>query len=46
VDGQKVKGVGICHKIFDEIQKMELQVGFYALPLDEMDMVLSDEQLM
>jgi hypothetical protein len=46
VDGQKVKGVGQCHKISIQIQELELQTRFYALPLNEMDMVLGAEWLM
>jgi hypothetical protein len=46
VNGQKVKGVGRCHKVLVQIQELELQTRFYALPLDEMDMVLGAEWLM
>jgi hypothetical protein len=46
VDEQKVKGVGRCHKFSNQIQELELQIGFYALPLNDMDMVLSAQWLM
>lgn len=37
VDGQKAKGVCKCHKFFVQIQDLELQIGFYTLPLGDMD---------
>jgi hypothetical protein len=40
INGHKVKGIGRCHKIYVQIKKLELQIGFYNLPLDMMDMVL------
>jgi hypothetical protein len=46
IDGQKVRGLGRCHKIFVQIQRLELDAGLYALPLNEMDMVLGAEWLM
>jgi hypothetical protein len=30
VDGQQVKGIGRCHKVFVQIQSLELQTGCYA----------------
>jgi hypothetical protein len=45
INGQKVKGVGRCCKISIQIQDLELQAGFYAPPLDEMDIVLGIEWL-
>jgi hypothetical protein len=45
-DGQKVKGVGRFHKVSVQIQELELQIGFYTLALNEMDMVLGVEWLM
>jgi hypothetical protein len=44
-NGQQVKEVGKCHKISVQIQELELQTGFYALPLEGMDMVLSADWL-
>jgi hypothetical protein len=44
-NGQRVKEVGKCHKISVQIQELELQTGFYALPLEGMDMVLGAEWL-
>jgi hypothetical protein len=38
VDGQQVKGLGRCHKVSIQIQNLELQTRYYALPLSEMDM--------
>ena len=46
VDGQKVKGVGKCHKVSIQNQELKLQTRFYALPLNEMAMVLGVEWLM
>ena len=46
VDRQEVMGVGSFHKVLVQIQELELQSGFYALPLDEMYMVLGLEWLM
>lgn len=43
VDGQKIKGVGRCHKVSVHIQELELQTRFNTLPLDEMDIVLDVE---
>jgi hypothetical protein len=39
-DGQQVEGLGWCHKVYVQIQNLELQTGYYALPLSGMDMVL------
>jgi hypothetical protein len=46
VDGQPIEGVGRCHKVSIHIQNLELQTGYYALPLCGMDMVLGAEWLM
>jgi hypothetical protein len=43
--GQKVKGLGRCHKVSIQIQNLELQTRYYALPLSEMDMVLGAKWL-
>jgi len=40
VDGQPIQGVGWCHKVSINIQNLELQTGYYALPLCGIDMVL------
>jgi hypothetical protein len=45
-NGQQVKGIGRCHKVFVQIQSLELQTRCYALPLSGMDMVLGAEWLM
>jgi hypothetical protein len=45
-DGQQIKGLGRCHKVSVQIQNLELQSGYYALPLSGMDMVLGAEWLM
>jgi hypothetical protein len=44
-NGQKVKEVGKCHKISVQIQELELQPEFYALPLEGIDMVLGAKWL-
>jgi len=46
IDGQKVKGLGKYHKISIQIQEFKLQIGFCALRLDEMDMLLDVAWLM
>jgi hypothetical protein len=45
-DGQKVKRIEKCHKILIQIQELELQTRFYALPLSETNMVLDAKWLM
>jgi hypothetical protein len=44
-NGQRAKEVGKYHKILVQIQELELQTRFYALPLEGMDMVLGVEWL-
>ena len=46
IDGQKVEGVGRCHRVSVQIQEMDLQTSFYALQLYGMDMVLGGKWLM
>jgi hypothetical protein len=43
--GKKVKGVGRSHKIYVQIQELELQAQFYVIPLDDIDVVLSVKRL-
>jgi hypothetical protein len=45
-NGQNFKEVGRCYKVSVQIQELELQTRLYALPLEEMDMVLGLEWLM
>ena len=35
-----------CHKISVQVQELEINLGFYVLPLDGMDMVLGAKWLM
>ena len=46
IDGQNVKEGGRCHKVSIQIQELKLQIGLYALLLEEMDMLLGAEWLM
>jgi hypothetical protein len=45
VDGQKVKGVGICHKISVKYQNLNYKEDSVHLSLNEMDMVLASKWL-
>ena len=42
---QEIKGVGRCHKVFVQLQNLELETKFHALPLSGMDEVLGIEWL-
>jgi len=45
-DGQPINGIGRCHKVLIHLQQLDLQTGYYALPLYGMDMVLGVEWMM
>lgn len=45
-DGHLVNNIGSCHKIFVQIQDLEIKSEFYALSLVGMDMVPGAEWLM
>ena len=46
VEGKMIKRVGRCHRVSTQIQELKLQTGFYALPLDKMDILLGGKWLM
>jgi len=39
-DGQPIEGVERCHKVLIHMQHLELQTGYFSLPLYGMDIVL------
>ena len=45
IDGRQVEGIGKCHKVSLQIQDLNLQTKCYALPLNEIDVVLRAEWL-